>query len=168
MDKINLRKNARNVRKNLDLIKISQRLVQKISQDNIFINSKNVMLYYPTICEINLLGLMKQDKNFFLPRVNGINLEVCPYQSGDILNKSDIGIFEPITKAVNPDILDLIITPALMADEKGYRLGYGCGYYDRFLKNTGAKTICAIPKELFTKSLPAEEFDIPVDKIFTD
>ena len=47
---------------------------------------------------------------------------------------SNFGIKEPCSEPVAPDILDLIIVPALMVDKNGYRLGYGGGFYDRFLK----------------------------------
>ena len=53
-----------------------------------------------------------------------------------------------------------------MADEKGYRLGYGGGFYDRFLaENPNIKTITVVFKELFVKNLPHEEFDIKIEEI---
>ena len=166
MDKINLRQKAKEIRKNLRLEEKSSRLANLIKESAYFKSAHNVMLYYPTKYEINLLSLICEDKNFYLPRVNGENLEVCPYKSGDGLQKSALNILEPCTKAVSPDILDLIIVPALMCDKKGYRLGYGGGFYDRFLKGLNAKIICAIPQELYVETLPAQDFDIAADKIF--
>ena len=71
---------------------------------------------------------------------------------------------EPCTEPVEANILDLIIVPALMLDFKNYRLGYGGGFYDRFLaQNSNITTVSLIPVELFTESLPHDEFDIAVN-----
>lgn len=167
-NKTDLRIFAKELRKNLPLQDISQKLANKIKEDKIFQNARNIMFYYPTKYEINLLELLETNKNFYLPRVNGQNLEVCPYKKNDELRQSsELCIYEPICSNVNSDILDLIIVPALMADTKGYRLGYGCGFYDRFLTNVKCKTISAIPKELLVDKLPTDDFDIAVDKIIT-
>jgi len=166
MDKINLRKKAKAIRKNLPLEEKSKQLANLIKGSVYFKSAENIMLYYPTEYEINLLSLIYSGKNFYLPRVNGEDLEVCPYKSGDKLQKSAFNILEPLTNAVSSDVLDLIIVPALMCDKAGYRLGYGGGYYDRFLKGVNAKTICAIPQELYVETLPAQDFDIKTDAVF--
>jgi 5-formyltetrahydrofolate cyclo-ligase len=63
-------------------------------------------------------------------------------------------------------MLDLALVPALMADAENFRLGYGGGFYDRFLaKNPHIKTIVVVAKELFVQSLPHDEFDISVDEV---
>ncbi len=163
MNKINLRKFAKDLRTTLPLDIISSKLVELIKQDEFFINSKNIMIFYPTKFEINLLSLICEDKNFYLPKVNGNNIEVCPFS--DVLQESELNILEPCTNPVSPEILDLVIVPAIMCDKFGYRLGYGGGFYDRFLSKIKVKTICAIPKELFIEKLPIEKFDVKIDKI---
>lgn len=164
-DKIELRKKAKNIRKNLDMKKISADLCNLVRQNKIYIEAKNVMLFYPTEFEVDLRELFDDNKKFYLPKVDGEELLVCPYCRE--LKKSSFGICEPCSNPVSPDILDLVIVPALMCDENGYRLGYGGGFYDRFIKNYGKnfKTICPIPKELFTRNLPHDEFDQKVDEI---
>lgn len=166
MDKINLRKHAKEIRKNLPLEVISENLANLIKKSDVFKSSENVMLFYPTKYEINLLSLICENKNFYLPRVNCETLEVCKYDIGDKLQKSALNILEPCFESVNSEILDLIIVPALMVDKKGYRLGYGGGFYDRFLADIKAKKICAIPKELYVESLPIEKYDVAVDEVF--
>ena len=82
------------------------------------------------------------------------------------LEKSKFNIMEPCSEPIEPELLDIIIVPALMADKNGYRLGYGGGFYDRFLplcKN--AFKIVVVPKELFIAKLPHDEFDVKVDKV---
>lgn len=164
-DKIELRKKAKNIRKNLDMKKISADLCNLVRQNKIYIEAKNVMLFYPTEFEVDLKELFDDNKKFYLPKVDGEELLVCPYCKE--LKKSSFGICEPCSNPVSPDILDLVIVPALMCDENGYRLGYGGGFYDRFIKKycKNFKTICPIPKELFTRNLPHGEFDQKVDEI---
>lgn len=57
-----------------------------------------------------------------------------------------------------------------MVDKKGYRLGYGGGFYDRFLsENKGQfKTIVVIPQKLYVEELPIDEYDEKIDYVVTD
>ena len=104
-------------------------------------------------------------KNFYLPKVNGDELSVCPYSFGDELTESEFGTSEPKSPPMNPDFLDLIFVPALMVDKDFYRLGYGCGFYDRFLSKNAKNTIkiVPIPSALLVDSLPHDEFDFQID-----
>lgn len=169
-DKNELRIQAKNIRKNLNIKKISAVLVNLIRQNEVYQNSKHVMLFYPTEFEIDLRDLFNDNKNFYLPRVNEENLLVCPFDYNTNLKKSYFGIYEPCSNPVAPEILDLVIVPALIADKNGYRLGYGGGFYDKFISKYGKnfKTICAVPKELFTDKLPVCEFDQKVDIVITN
>lgn len=166
-NKIAMRHNAKEIRKSLDMERISRVLCDKIRENNYYKSAKNVMLFYPTRFEVNLLNLLNDDKNFYLPRVLGDDLQVCPYKSGDKLERSSFGILEPVSNSINKDCLDLVIVPALMADKRGYRLGYGGGFYDRFLKDLNLKirTVTLIPECLFVEVLPIEDFDTPVNEV---
>ena len=162
-NKADLRIKAKNIRKGLDIKHISEIACKKISNLKEFQQAKNVMIFYPLEFEVNLLSLISKDKNFYLPRMNGENLEVCPYKKGDTLNLSRFKTQEPITKAISPNILDLIIVPALIVDKNNYRLGYGKGFYDRLISKTKAKTIVPISKELLIDCLPTEQHDKKID-----
>jgi len=165
IDKIELRKKAKNIRKNLPMKEISSQLVCLIRENTVYRASKNIMLFYPTEFEVDLRELLKDDKNFYLPKVEDKKLLVCPYSND--LQKSHFGIYEPCSKPVNTEILDLVVVPALMCDKNGYRLGYGGGFYDRFINKYGQnfKTLCPVPKELFVEDLPVDKFDKKVDFI---
>ena len=126
------------------------------------------MLFYPKKYEIDLLSLLDDNKNFYLPRVCGDFLEVCPYKCGDLLNISSFNIKEPCSNSVLPDILDLVFVPALMADNFGYRLGYGGGFYDRFLKKYPyINTILPISSKLIVDELPHDIYDCKVKTIIS-
>jgi len=165
-NKTDLRTKAKAIRKALDLPTVSVELTAKLRAQEFYKNAKNIMIYYPKEEEINILELLSDDKNFYLPRVNGDLLHVCPYCNGDKLECSAFKVMEPCSAPVESKILDLVIVPALMADKHGYRLGYGGGFYDRFLaQNPDVLSIVLIPRELFTDSLPVESFDRPVNKV---
>ncbi len=165
-----LRLYAKNLRKSSDINFVSEIACSKVEALDVFKNSKNIMIYYPLKYEINFLDLMKYcDKKFYLPKVNGDELLVCPYKSGDSLVKSDLNIFEPKTEPIDPKNLDLVIVPALMADSEGYRLGYGGGFYDRFLKKykQNFATLSVVLEKLCVKKLPNDIFDERIDYIIT-
>lgn len=162
--KINLRTMAKSIRKNLDMQAISFSAVAKIRQLDFYKSAKNILIFYPMKNEINLLELLNDDKNFYLPKVCGDKLFVCPFLKGDKLEKSCFNTEEPCTNPVNPNILDLVFLPALIADREGYRLGYGGGFYDRFLsENPSVLSVLPIAKELYVEKLPREEFDRKAD-----
>lgn len=166
MDKNSLRKNAKEIRKNLFSKNANSIANSRVQQSLLYKNSKNILIFYPLKYEFNFLELLNDDKNFFLPKVCGEKLQICPYKKEDILIKSDLNICEPCTNLINPNQINLAIVPALMADKNGFRLGYGGGFYDRFLsENPNIKTITVVFKELFVESLPHEEFDVKIDEI---
>ena len=165
-NKTDLRIRAKSIRKNLDINSISLFFVEKIRQLDYYQKAKNILLFYPMKYEINLLPLLDDEKNFYFPKVYEEQLLICPYKKGDIVINSELNIKEPCSNPVNPQILDLVIVPALMADSQGFRLGYGGGFYDRFLaENPHVKTVLPIPEELYVEKLPRDEFDIPVDYV---
>lgn len=164
--KSDLRKKAKCIRKSLSIAEKSTIAIEKIRGNTLYIPAKNVLIYYPLRYELNLLALLDDEKNFYLPRVCGENLQICPFKKGDKLVASSFNICEPCSNSINPRNLDLVVVPALMADKSGFRLGYGGGFYDRFLvKNNTVKTILPIAKELIVEELPHEEFDIKIDEI---
>ena len=141
-------------------------LILKLIKTNEYKQAKNIMIFYPMENEVNLLELLNDSsKTFFLPKIDGKNLLCCEYKNGDELCESCFKTLEPLTKSVNKNQIDLVIVPALCCDKSNYRLGYGGGFYDRFLEDFKGKTIVCLPKELVVENIYPEEFDIPVDLV---
>ena len=159
---------AKSLRKTLDTDKISNAIVKKIRSLEIYRTAKNVMIFYPLQFEINLLPLLEDSKNFYLPKVDGENLLVCPFKIGERLVKSEFNVLEPLSIPVSSDIPEVVFVPALAVDKNNFRLGYGGGFYDRFLPLVPAKTVVPIPHQLYLETLPVEKFDVPVDCVITD
>ena len=71
-NKTDLRLRAKSIRKTLDIARLSENASEKIRQTELYKNVKNVLIFYPMRYEINLLELLKDNKNFYLPKVCGI------------------------------------------------------------------------------------------------
>lgn len=169
MDKQSLRKWARGKRKELDMEKISSILVNNLVQTDEYNSSKNIMIFYPLKNEVNLLSLLEdKTKTFYLPRIKGDELECCQYSNGDELCESCFKTLEPTCQACGKQKIDLVIVPALVCDKFGYRIGYGGGFYDRFLTDFSGTKICCVPKVLFVDTIYPEKCDIKMDLIITD
>ncbi|PKM72135.1 MAG: 5-formyltetrahydrofolate cyclo-ligase [Firmicutes bacterium HGW-Firmicutes-16] len=69
---------------------------------------------------------------------------------------------------LDPKAGDIIIVPALCFDEKGYRLGHGGGYYDRYLSTHPLISIGLCREELVVASVPTDDYDRRADIIITD
>lgn len=169
-EKEELRKQAKEIRNSLNMKNISEEIVQNIKNLDIYQKAKHIMIFYPLKHEVDLLNLLSDNKNFYLPVVNEKNLMVCPYKVGDKLAISAFKTKEPITKPIDANILDIIFIPALMVDNKFNRLGYGGGFYDRFLSNVNKKIvkIVTIPSNLIVKKLPTEGFDAKIDIVISE
>ena len=89
---------------------------------------------------------------------------------GELRESQMMGLMEPLdsTHVVPPEELDFIVVPALAYDKTGYRVGYGGGYYDRFLSRTQAYTVGITREKLMMDSVPREDHDIPVNCIVTE
>lgn len=166
MNKQELRQWAKEERKKLDFATLSFNLINKLKKTDEYLKAKNVMIFYPLKYEVNLLSLLEDgSKKFYLPKIEGENLLCCPYKLGDELSESSFKTKEPKTQPVDKALLDLVVVPALAVDKIGNRLGYGGGYYDRFLSVLNCTKLVCIPRELVVETIYSENFDIKVDKI---
>jgi 5-formyltetrahydrofolate cyclo-ligase len=106
-----------------------------------------------------------------LPRIVDGDLEARLYRPGDPVTETPFGAWEPAGGSVlDPGEIDVVLTPGLAFDRRGYRVGYGKGYYDRFLARTGPPTrpmaLCFALQVV--EAVPAASFDLPVDIIVTE
>lgn len=171
--KTEFREYAKHLRDDLDIVKISKEICENFQKQNFFKYSENILSFYPFNNEINLTELYKDSsKNWYLPRIEyPRSLVIHKYTYGDTLVKNKWGVSEPCCDLEEIDLhkIDIAIIPALMADKSGTRLGYGAGFYDRFIPGLrkDCLKIVPVPEELFVEALPADNWDIPVDKIIT-
>jgi 5-formyltetrahydrofolate cyclo-ligase len=114
-------------------------------------------------------------KQFYVPRcAPKRRLAIHPYVPGQTpLRAGPFGIREPDPAQVpeaEPGILDMVVVPAVMLSETGDRLGYGGGYYDRFLPRLPESCVRlgALPEALVRPSFPRDPWDAPLDIIVTE
>ena len=168
MDKEQLREYAKVKRRTLNMTIISAILSAKLIKTEEFKNANNIMLFYPLEHEVNLLSLLgDENKKFYLPSIIGNVIECCPYCVGDDLCESKFHTFEPVCEPCSKKEIDMVIVPALAVDKQGYRLGYGRGFYDRFLKDFEGIKVTCIPDELIFESVSPEPHDIKMDLVIS-
>jgi 5-formyltetrahydrofolate cyclo-ligase len=118
-----------------------------------------------------LEGLERAGKRVVLPRVEGQDVVAVVYASGDEVAAAAFGAMEPTgTALVGPEEVDVVIAPGVAFDREGHRVGYGGGFYDRFLPRTrqGVAAIAiAFDLQVVDDPLPVGAFDRPVDAIVT-
>jgi 5-formyltetrahydrofolate cyclo-ligase len=105
-----------------------------------------------------------------LPRIVGGDLEARAFVAGDPVTRTAFGAFEPSDgEVLDPAALDVVITPGVAFDRSGGRIGYGGGFYDRFLRRTDAIRVgVAFDLQLKDAELPGGHFDLHVDLIVTE
>jgi 5-formyltetrahydrofolate cyclo-ligase len=117
---------------------------------------------------------LARGKRVALPRVEGMELLLGEIKDiNKEVQKGHFGILEPSEqcfKEVLPDALDLIILPGIIFDSRGGRVGYGKGYYDRFLKKISHKVpVVGLAYHFqIVDGLPHQEHDIRVCKVITE
>ncbi|MBQ8886258.1 MAG: 5-formyltetrahydrofolate cyclo-ligase [Candidatus Gastranaerophilales bacterium] len=166
-----LRKISLQKRKELDVKISSEKVLKNLFSLDEYKKAQNILTYFPLKYEIQTQCCFSNNsKTWYLPRVNGEELEVCKYETKKI-SKGNFNIQEPTNeKILNLDFLDMVIIPCVAADKNGYRIGYGKGYYDRFLPllPKTCKKVLLVYSDLLFESVYPDEYDVKVDVLVTD
>ena len=115
-------------------------------------------------------GLRRRGVVVALPRIEGAVLVPVPYTPGDPTTITSFGAAEPAGGTpLDPSSIDVVGVPGVAFDRGGRRIGYGGGYYDRFLRGLPAFTVgLAFELQIVDEALPAGRFDLPVAAIVTE
>jgi len=136
----------------------------------------NISLYYPCYYEVDVLKILNlgffKKTNFLLPKIKKNNsLDFFKWKKNDTLYLSKFGIPEPINSIkITPDV---ILLPLLAFDKKKNRIGYGKGFYDKFLlkflnKNKRIMTVGVAFSFQKHHKLPINKRDYRLDYIITE
>ena len=180
-EKIELRNNILNLRNALELnykIELDEKIYNKLFNNELFIKAKNIFIYIGFGTEIDTKFIIKralnENKNVYIPKIykSDKSMKAIRLNSFDDLKENSMGILEPIedNEFINKKDIDLIIVPGVVFDENGNRIGYGGGYYDRYLeeiKLKNNKLVLAYEFQVLD-CIIEEDHDIKVDYIITE
>ena len=156
-----------------DFIKLaSQKIHNRLKQIEVFRNAKNIACYFPIGSEVMTQDIMQEllgnGKEICLPKVVGDDLNFRKIGGLGDLEKGGFGIMEPKDNCPIVEDIDVVLVPTVGITKNGIRLGYGYGYYDRFLSKSNTKTISLTYSKQIVKSIPFSEKDIKIDWVVTE
>ena len=173
MNKSQIRKKILRVRKksNLKKFKVNfKHLLNILKSKNI--KGKNVGGYYPYNNEVDVLEILKkfEKKKYLisLPKIkDNFQMDFFKWSFNDPLMINKYGIPEPVSnKKIYPDIL---LVPLVAFDNELNRIGYGGGFYDRYIKKTKKITTIGLAFSFQkVKKIQTNKFDIKLDFIITE
>ena len=157
---------------------LDNRITQKLLATSEYAEATTVLTYVSVSSEVStrmfIESVLRDGKTVAVPRcLPGHCLEFVAIASLEQLVAAPFNLLEPAKElpAVTEDQKNnsICIVPALLVDTKGYRLGYGAGFYDRFLSTYPGKKIClAYQQNLSRTMLPHTAFDVAVDVVITE
>lgn len=178
--KMNLRARYRKIRENMNAQKklaMDSAMQSRVLTLREYAKNDTVFTYVSKPIEVDTLGLISaallNHKRVAVPRcVPGTyDMEFYYIQSMDDLEKGSFGVLEPIVgkcELVTDYEQGLCVVPGLAFDAQGYRLGYGKGYYDRFLSEFKGTTVGICYTGCVQWNLPHGYYDKPVDLLITE
>ena len=174
MDKKALRREIREKKKAMSIEEIkvrSARLGELFAQTDAYKDAKTIYGYMPYNQEVRTVPILEQairdGKKVAVPKVYGDVMNFIYLEDLTQVEKSDMGIPEPIAdEPIADDQTALVLMPGLAFDKEGHRIGYGGGFYDKFLMAEPNHPTVALCYEFqMYAHLNTEKFDIPVDLV---
>ncbi len=142
-----------------------------------FIRAKTILCYFARGSEVPtkniILELLNSNKKVALPRTDTEAKKISAHYitSLDDLEPSCFGLLEPKSSCTvcKPEEINLILVPGVAFDAHGYRLGYGLGFYDRYLPSTKCETIgLAYDDTISNENLPVESHDVALTHVVSE
>ena len=175
VEKARLRKQLLDARDSIsqDFINITSKQIQdNLRKVDFFRNAKSIGAYYSIGSEVKTLDILqetlKSGKVLSLPKVVKKDLVFKKINSLSDLEQGNFSVMEPKEECEDVKKIDVIIVPAIALTIDGYRLGYGFGYYDRYLSGKKSKTIALSYSKQIIKSFQRSDHDIKIDCIVTE
>lgn len=174
MDKKALRQQIREKKRAMtqqQILDASARLCEKFCCTKQYQDAMTVYGYLPYNQEVRTVPILQRamadGKRIAVPKVYGDEMRFIYIDGFDELANSDMGIPEPIADdPVANDLNALVLMPGLAFDAQGHRIGYGGGFYDKFLATEPNHPTVALCYDFqMLPQLETETFDIPVDLV---
>jgi len=147
MNKNELREHMKSLRDSIavkDKADMNRSILNKVVMNKFYTEAETIMTYVSFGSEVDTLCIIKHalenNKIVCVPKIINKNkgMKAIKIEDLDDLKKNKFGILEPVSfdREIDAKDIDLFLIPGLAFDKNGGRIGYGAGYYDRFLKNS--------------------------------
>ena len=146
---------------------MSARICERIVAMAEYLRAKRILCYAALPDEVQTGGLLREilrsGRQLYLPRTRGSDLEIARVTAGMKMERGAYGVLEPVTdELAQIGEMDLVLAPGVAFDREGNRLGYGKGYYDRYLTKVHAFCAGVCYTECVIESVPVGRCDVPM------
>lgn len=172
MDKTALRRTIREKKRamtNEEIESASKKLGQMFLASEQYQQAKTIYGYLPYNQEVRTVSILEQalldGKRVAVPKIYGDEMRFIYLDDLTQVARGYAGIPEPVAdKPVADDPTALVLMPGLAFDQAGHRIGYGGGYYDKFLADEPEHPTVALCYDFqILPAIKTEEYDVPVD-----
>lgn len=177
-----IRKQVLGIRNKLsddEVNRLSENIFRNLKENSFFNNSNHIMVYLDFKHEVKtdfiINYCLQNNKSVYVPICIPETHELCISRITSLqeLQSGHFGIREPYSEHLrlsDSSLVDLVLVPGVAFDRSGNRIGFGAGYYDRFLKRLKPGAVKAAIAYSFqvVDLVPADEYDIPADYIITE
>ena len=147
---------------------ISKLIVDDIYDSRVLDNYDNIGIYYPLGKEIDIMDIMNKypNKTFYLPKTDKF-MYFIKYEFGDKLVDGPFKTKEPEGMIVPINTIECFLIPCVAISKDNKRVGYGKGYYDRYLKNYNGLKIGICYNNASDMDIDMDIYDVKLDMKFT-
>ncbi len=137
-------------------------------------NSNIICAFFSLPTEVNIAGaigeLFRRKKTVVLPKVSGDDLEIREIRSPEDVVVGAYRVLEPDDRCpkISKHTVDVFLVPGLCFDSRGFRIGWGKGYYDRLLEGVEAVKIGVAYQAQVVAHVPHTSYDVPMDIVVTE
>ena len=150
----------------------SQKMQKRLKKIFAFKNAQKIGAYYPIRNEIFtqdiIQELLSQGREVFLPKVVGDMMEFRKIRDFSSLEQGSFDTMEPKDNCPIENNLDVILVPTVGISPEGVRVGYGRGFYDKFLAAHKTVTISLTLEKQIVRKIPRSKHDVLIDWIVTE
>jgi len=173
MKKEFLRKKYKEKRDNIKNKVTKDNLIyQKVINNKDILSSKTLLIYISINSEVDTIKIINYflyAKNIAVPKIIDNDMFFCYVTNLNDLTPGKYNIPEPTNENIVTDFDNAIcIVPGICYDKENYRIGYGKGYYDRFLSKNKIKTIGLCYKECMIEKIDNDKYDYKIDEVITE
>ena len=163
-----------------DVARRSAPIIAQLVELDAFRGARTVMLYLPVRNEVDTTRAVTQcfndGKALVLPRMDYEHDRIAAHRVDDVATQLVLGRMELVepdpakTEVVAPAGIDLVVVPGLAFDRRGYRIGWGRGYYDAFLAGLDARAArVGLAYEFqLVDTVAHDGHDVPMDSVVTE